>query len=84
VAVSLASEEAELIKELSGSGNVKRTEVIRSARPLNDAQAQLINRKNKYLEQVSAELAKAEDEIAQNVPILTERQQQLADCVFVA
>ncbi|ABM04549.1 type I secretion membrane fusion protein, HlyD family protein [Psychromonas ingrahamii 37] len=84
VAVSLAGEEAELIKELSGSGDVNRTEVIRSARALNDAQAQLINRKNKYLEEVSSELAKAEDEIAQNVQILTQRQQQLADSVFIA
>lgn len=84
VAVALAREEAELIKKLAGSGDVNRTEVIRSARALNDAQAQLINRKNKYLEQVSSEWAKAEDEIAQNVQILTQRQQQLADSVFVA
>ncbi len=84
VAVELAREEAQLIKKLSDSGDVNRSEEIRSARALNDAQAQLINRKNKYLEQVSAELAKAEDEIAQNVQILTQRQQQLADSVFVA
>jgi len=84
VAVVLAREEAELIKQLSSSGDVNRTEVIRSARALNDAQAQLINRKNEYLEQVSAEWAKAEDEIAQNVQILTQRQQQLADSVFIA
>ena len=84
VAVALAGEEAELISQLSDSGDVNRTEVIRSERALNDAQAQLINRKNKYLEQVSAELAKAEDEIAQNVQILTQRQQQLADSVFIA
>jgi adhesin transport system membrane fusion protein len=37
VAVSLAPEEAELIKELSNSGDVKRTEVIHFARALNDA-----------------------------------------------
>ena len=84
VAVELAREESDLIKKLSGSGDVNRIEVIRSARALNEAQAQLINRKNEYLEQVSVELTKAEDEIAQNVQILTQRQQQLSDSVFTA
>ncbi len=84
VAVDLANEEAELIKKLSRSGDVNRSEVIRSARALNDAKANLINRKNQYLEQVSVDLAKAEDEIAQNVQILTQRQQQLEDSVFIS
>ncbi|MDP2562559.1 HlyD family efflux transporter periplasmic adaptor subunit [Psychrobium sp. 1_MG-2023] len=84
VAVELAREEAQLIESLSKSGDVNRTEVIRSARALNDAEAKLINRKNKYLEQVSTDLAKAEDEIAQNEQILAQRQQQLADSVFTA
>jgi adhesin transport system membrane fusion protein len=84
VAVSLAREEADLLKELSKSGDVNRSEVIRSARELNEAQAQLINRKNRYLEEVSTELAKVEDEIAQNVQILTQRQQQLSDSEFTA
>jgi adhesin transport system membrane fusion protein len=84
VAVELAREEAALIETLSNSGDVNRIEVIRSARALNDAEAKLNNRKNKYLEQVSIDLAKAEDEIAQNVQVLAQRQQQLADSVFTA
>lgn len=84
IAVNLAREEAALIKELSDSGDVNRTEVIRTARALNDAEARLINRKNKYLEEVSVELTKAEDQIAQNIQILTQRQLQLEDSVFKA
>ena len=84
VAVELAQEESNLIKRLSGSGDVNRIEVIRSARALNEAQAQLINRKNEYLEQVSVDLTNAEDDIAQNAQILTQRQQQLSDSVFTA
>lgn len=84
VGVNLAQEEANLIKALANSGDVNRSEELRALRALNEAQAQLINRKNRYLGEVSAELAKAEDEIAQNVQVLTQRQQQLADSVFIA
>ena len=84
VAVDLAREETTLIEALADSGDVNRTEVIRAARALNDAEAKLINRKNRYLEEVNAELTKVEDEIAQNAQILTQRQQQLEDSVFTA
>lgn len=82
--VNLAREESELIKKLSVSGDVNRTEVIRAARSLNDSEAKLLNRKNTYLEDAGAELAKAEDEIAQNVQVLTQRKQQLEDSIFKA
>ncbi|TWX68667.1 HlyD family efflux transporter periplasmic adaptor subunit [Colwellia demingiae] len=82
--VDLAREESELIKKLSASGDVNRTEVIRAARSLNDSEAKLLNRKNTYLEDAGAELAKAEDEIAQNVQVLTQRKQQLEDSIFKA
>lgn len=84
IGVNLAREESELIKKLSASGDVNRTEVIRAARSLNDSEAKLLNRKNTYLEDAGAELAKAEDEIAQNVQVLTQRKQQLEDSIFKA
>ena len=84
VAVRLAGEEFELIRRLSDSGDVNRSEVIRTERALNDAQAKLINRKNKFLEDARIELTNIEDKIAQNDQILTQRKQQLADCVFKA
>jgi adhesin transport system membrane fusion protein len=84
VAVNLSREEAALIKELSDSGDVNRSEVIRSARALNEAEAKLINRKNKYLEDARSELIRADDEIAQNIQVLAQRKQQLADSVFTA
>lgn len=84
VAVDLAREERDLVENLSNSGDANRSEVIRAARALNDAEAQLVNRKNRYLEEASVELTKAEDEIAQNLQILTQREQQLQDSVFTA
>ena len=84
IAVDLAREESQLIKELSGSGDVNRSEVIKAARSLNDSKAKYLNRKNTYLEDAGAELAKAEDEIAQNRQVLSLRQEQLEDSVFTA
>ena len=84
VAVTLAQEEADLINNLERSGDVNRQELIRTKRALNDAEAQLINLRNKYLEQASSDLTKAEDEIAQNAQVLMQRQQQFDDSVFIA
>ncbi len=84
VAVGLAQEEAKLVQGLSISGDVNRSEVIRAERALNDAEAKLINVRNRYLEEARLDLAKAEDHIAQNAQVLEQRQQQLAASVFRA
>ncbi len=84
VAVQLAAEDAGLVKELSASGDVNRSEVIRSERALNDAEAKLANRKNNFLEKARDELTSVEDKTAQNDQILAQRRQQLADSVIEA
>lgn len=84
VAVSLAREDARLVAGLAKTGDVSRSEVIKAERVLNDAEAQLINRKNKYYQDARAELAKAEDDIGQNEQIRTPRAQQLSDSILKA
>jgi adhesin transport system membrane fusion protein len=84
VASRLAREEVEMVEALARAGDVSRTEVIRAERSLNEAEAERINRRNQFLEAARGELAQAEDEIAQNLQILTQRQQQVEDSVFVA
>jgi adhesin transport system membrane fusion protein len=84
VAVKLAREDAKLVAELSKTGDVSRSEVIRAERALNDAEAQLINRNNKYYQDARTELAKTEDDIGQNEQVRTPRAQQLADSVLRA
>ncbi len=84
VAVRLASEDAALVKKLAKSGDVNRSEVIRAERALNDAEAKLANRENKFLEDARAELTDVEDKIAQNEQVLAQRRQQLSDSVFTA
>ncbi|PKN16262.1 MAG: hemolysin secretion protein D [Deltaproteobacteria bacterium HGW-Deltaproteobacteria-23] len=84
VAVKLAKEDARLVAELAKTGDVSRSEVIKAERALNDAEAQLINRKNKYYQDARAELAKTEDDIGQNEQVRTPRAQQLSDSVLKA
>ncbi len=83
-AIKLSDEEVNLVKELAISGDVNRTEVIRTARALNEAKSKLIVRKNRFFEEASSDLARVEDEIAQNEQVLAQRKQQLDDSIFVA
>lgn len=84
VGVQLAKKELALTEELNRNGDASGLELLRSQRNLNDAEARLVNRQNKFLEDARIELAKAEDEIAQNEQVLTRRRQERADSVFVA
>jgi adhesin transport system membrane fusion protein len=82
VAVDLAKEELNLMEQLLKSDDISGSELIRAQRAVNEADARLINRKNKFLEEARIELAKAEDEISQTEQILTRRQQEYQDSVF--
>lgn len=84
VAVDLAQKELGLVEQLLNSGDVSGSELLRAQRALNEADARLINRKNKFLEDARVELAKAEDEIAQTGQILARRQREQQDSVFTA
>ena len=84
VAVTLAREDARLVAELARNGDVSRSEVIRSERILNDVEAQLVNRRNRYYQDARIELARTEDEIGQNEQVRNMRLQQLKDSVLVA
>jgi len=84
VAVLLAKEESKLVEELAKRGDASRSEVLKALRILNDAQGELINRKNNYFQDVQRELAKAEDEIGQNEQVRAQRAQQLKDSVIRA
>jgi len=84
VAVDLAQKELGLVETLLKSGDVSGSELLRAQRAVNEADARLVNRKNKFLEDARIELAKAEDEMAQSEQVLTRRQQERQDSVFEA
>ena len=84
VAVDLAQEEVRLVHGLSATGDISRSEVIRVERALNEANGSLINRRNKFFQDARTELAKVQDDIAQNSQILAQRAEQLRATVFNA
>ena len=84
VAVSLAREDAQLVNNLANNGDVSRSDVIRAQKAVNEAEATMINRRNKYLQEVGTDLTKAEDEIGQNEQIRAQRMQQLENTVLKA
>jgi adhesin transport system membrane fusion protein len=84
VAVDLAAKELGLVEQLLKSGDVSGSELLRVQRAVNEAEARLANRKNKFLEDARIDLSKAEDEIAQNEKIFTRREQERQDSVFTA
>lgn len=84
IAVDLANEDAVLVRQLGKEGDVSRSELIRVERALNDARAQYVNRKNKFFQEVSAELAKLEDDLAQNQEVKVQREKILQDSAFRA
>lgn len=84
VAVDLSRKQLDVVEQLLKSGDVSSAELLRAQRDVNEAEARLINRKNKFLEDARIELTKAEDEIGQNEQILTRHQQEQHDSVFTA
>jgi adhesin transport system membrane fusion protein len=84
VAVALSHKEQMLIEQLQQNGDASGSELLRAQRALNEAEARLVNRQNKFLEDARLELAKAEDDIAQSEQVLTRRRQEQQDSVFTA
>lgn len=84
VAVNLAREDAQLVTNLASNGDVSRSDVIRAQKAVNEAEAMMINRRNKYLQEVGTDLTKAEDEIGQNEQVRAQRLQQLENTVLKA
>ncbi len=80
----LASKELKLVEELRNQGDASGSEVLRAQKALNDAESRLIARRNKFLEDARAELAKAEDDLAQNQQVLTRKVQEKQATVFRA
>jgi membrane fusion protein, adhesin transport system len=84
VAVDLATRELALVQGLYKGGDASGSELLRAERGLNESQAALVNRRNRFLEDARLELTKAEDEIAQNEQLLIRRLEEQANSVFIA
>mgnify|MGYP001812304266 CR=1 FL=1 len=84
VAADLAARELTLVKDLFEDGDASGSELLRAERGVNEAEANLVNRRNRFLEEARLELTEAEDEIAQNEQLLIRRLEEQANSVFTA
>lgn len=80
----LTQQELAITEKLLGSGDVSQIEVLRARRAATEAQAQLANRRNKYIQDASAELARAREDLEQVDQQAAQRRKQLSNVVVRA
>lgn len=74
---ALIREELEMNLPLLKSGDVSRAEILKLQRQAADIQGQITNRRNKYLQDIQTDLAKAEEDLASVLQVLAQRREQL-------
>lgn len=80
--LALVQQELGMLEPLLATGDVSRTEVLRLQRQVADLQAQITNRKNRYFQDVQAELNKVEEELLSVEQSLTSRKWQLENTLM--
>lgn len=75
--LKLANEELRINQALEQSGDVSRAEVLRLQRTVADVTAQIVNKRNKYFQDVQAEMTKAQEDFATQTEQLRDRSQVL-------
>lgn len=82
--LKLAEEELQMNRQLEAEGDVSRAEVLRLQRSVADIRAQMVNKKNKYFQDVQAEMTKAQEELSTQSEQLRDRRQLLEHTELVA
>ena len=73
----LAKKELNISAPLLKTGDVSLTDVIKLQRQVADLESQITNKRNKYLQDIQAELSKTEEELSTAKQMLTQKQDQL-------
>lgn len=74
---TLVNEELDMNLPLLKTGDVSRAEILKLQRQGADIQGQITNRRNKYLQDIQTDLAKAQEDLAGVLQILAQRKEQL-------
>lgn len=72
--VSIAAVETQILRDLHSTGDISQADLLNSERALVEAQARLEAIQGDFLEQSARELAEAQDQLAQNLEILLQRE----------
>lgn len=75
----LAKQELDMNMPLLASGDVSRADIIRMQRGVTDLEAQMVNVRNKYLQDLQFEYTKTEEELVSAREILAQRTDMLKD-----
>ena len=75
--MQLIKEELEMNLPLLETGDVSRAEILKLKRQVVDIQAQITNRRNKYLQESQTDLVKAQEDLAGVLQTVTQRKEQL-------
>jgi membrane fusion protein, adhesin transport system len=76
---ALMRQELDMNMPLLAQGDVSKADVIRLQRGVADIQAQIVNARNKYLQDLQAEYTKTEEDLVTAREILAQRSDALAD-----
>jgi adhesin transport system membrane fusion protein len=71
-----------MVERLVASGDASQVELLRARRAATEAESALANRRNKYMQEVSTELAKVREDYEQVEQQVTQKRQQLANSVI--
>lgn len=73
----LVKEELGMNLPLLKTGDVSRSEILKLKRQVVDIEAQITNRRNKYLQDSQTDLVKAQEDLAGVLQVVTQRKEQL-------
>ena len=73
----LAQQELDLNLPLLTSGDVSRAEILRLQRQVADLAGQIVNRRNRFMQDSQAELAKAQEDLAGVMQMIAQRREEL-------
>jgi membrane fusion protein, adhesin transport system len=74
---ALIAAELEMNLPLVKTGDVSRSEILKLQRQAAEVQGQITNRNNKYLQDIQADLAKAQEDLAGTEQVMVQRKEQL-------
>ncbi|BBD98244.1 secretion protein [Sphingobium amiense] len=82
--LGLMEQELNMNMPLLQHGDVSRADVLRLQRGVSDIQSQIVNAKNKYIQDLQAEYTKTEEDLVTAREVLNQRSDALADTRIVA
>lgn len=82
--IQLAVQDLEMSLPLEAKGDISKTDILRLRRTVNEAKIQYSSTKNKYVQDASAELSKAQEDLNSQEQSMADREQLLEHTDIVA